>query len=427
MAPRLLFLSHITPFPPDSGCTSRTLNVLRQLRREFEVQVVMYSRRNHQSDPAARAEARAALVGLGLRTVGDPVPIPAEWSRLRRLADHAGSAVSGRPYTVFQFRTPEYGRQISAALADGQPDLVHIDALDLHSWLDVLPPVPVACTHHDIESEHLMQRASAMANPLLAWHVRRQARLMKGLERSFCPRFATNVMMSPLDAGRLRQIAPGSHTTVVPNGVDTDFFAPTPPSAVIADRLVFVGPTYTYPNRDAVAFLLDEVWPRVKAKRPNATLHLVGGGSAEALQRYRAAPDVTVHGKVPDIRPHVQSGACLLSPLRYGGGTRVKILDAWAMAKPIVSTTIGCEGLDARDGENLLVRDGAEAFAEGICEALADRALASRLGDAGRTTVESTYAWDVVGEGLRAAYHEIMRTAARPVGAPVRTTAPRPQ
>lgn len=417
--PHLLFLSHVTPFPPDSGCTNRTLNLLRQLQLDYDITLLSFSRRNHQRDAAARAAARHALLALGFRA-GEPVVVQGERSLVRRALDHLRAAITERPYTTYQYRSAAYGAQLRDALATRPPDLVHLDAIDLHSWLPHLPAVPVTCMHHDIESDHLRQRAATIRVNALARHVRRQADIVERMERELCPRMALNLVCSDEDARRLGQIAPKSPILVVPNGVDTEYLAPLPGVAV-PERVIFVGPTYTYPNRDAVEYLLEQIWPRVRRRHPRATLHLIGGGPAEASARFAAVDGVTVLGKVPDIRPHLATASCVVVPIRYGGGTRIKILDAWAMGMPVVSTVRGAAGLSAGDGDNLLLRDEPAAFAAAVCEVLENQALAARLGENGRATVASSYSWDTIGKTVRAGFRRVGARAARP--APPRAAA----
>ena len=403
--PHLLFLSHVTPFPPDSGCTNRTLNTLRQLQLEYDITLLSFSRRNHQRDAEARAAARHALLALGFRA-GEPVVVQGERSRVRRALDHLRAAIAKRPYTTFQYRSASYGAQLRDVLATRPPDVIHLDAIDLHSWLPHLPAVPVTCMHHDIESDHLRQRAATMRVNVLARHVRRQADIVARMESELCPRMALNVVCSDEDARRLAQIAPESPILVIPNGVDTTHLAPLP-GVTVPERVVFVGPTYTYPNRDAVEYLLAEIWPLVRRRHPRATLHLIGGGPADVTARFATVDGVTVAGKVPDIRPHLATASCVVVPIRYGSGTRIKILDAWAMGMPIVSTSRGAAGLAARDGENLLLRDEAAAFAAAVCEVLEHQPLAARLGENGRATVVSNYSWDSIGRTLRAGFRRI--------------------
>lgn len=405
--PQLLFLSHCLPYPPNLGVAIRTYNILRQLAQQFCIRAVMFSRAAHQADDGARESARRALEAAGIH-VAAAVPIGAERSVARRVGDHVLSLASGRAYTYYEYASGEFRRHLDAVLSQSRPCLIHVDSLDLHGWLDVLPERPIACTHHDIESDILRQRAESVRSRVLASYIRLQADRIERVERTLCPRFSTNVVMSEVDAERLQRRAPGSRTMVVPNGVDTDFFTPQPSSRVIPQRVAFVGGTHLFPNSDAVDYLLSEIWPRVRARCAAASLRLIGRSTPANQARYDSEPGVRCLGQVDDVRPHVAEAACTVVPIRVGGGTRIKILDAWAMGRPVISSSRGCEGLRAADGENILIRDTPEEFADAILEVLADATLRERLSAAGRRTVEEHYSWDVVGRDLRARYSSLV-------------------
>jgi len=410
--PRLLFLAQCFPYPPHSGVASRTFNILQQLQVAYDVDLVAFSRANHQADRAAR---QAAWQGLrqAVAHVAEPTPIPNERSALRKLWDHACSVISGRAYTYYEFHSRPFADRLRAALLARPPDLVHLDSLDLHRWLPELPAVPIACTHHSIESELLRLRASWLTPAVRRRYVLLQADRLERVERELSPRLALNVMMSEVDARRLRALAPGAATVVVPNGADTEYFQPNGAESV-AGRVVFVGPTYSYPNRDAVEFLLQEIWPRVRAADRTASLRLIGRNDPEDRARYDAEPGVTSLGYLPDIRPTLAEARCCVVPIRIGGGTRLKILDAWAMGKAVVSTSIGCEGLDAVDGENILIRDTPDAIADALLHVLGDARLRSHLGRNARRLATETYSWSVVGRQIRSAYDALLGRSAAP-------------
>ncbi|TMQ55328.1 MAG: glycosyltransferase [Candidatus Eisenbacteria bacterium] len=235
-----------------------------------------------------------------------------------------------------------------------------------------------------------------------------QADLLERVEQRLCPRFSLNLMMSQADAARLRALAPSANTVVVPNGVDTAHFKPMPEARAVPGRIVFVGGTAMFPNRDALEYLLRDIWPSICRAQPQASLHVIGSSPAADRARFGSEPCVTVLGLVPDIRPHLAQASCCVVPLRVGGGTRLKILDAWGMGKAVVSTSIGCEGLDAVDDKNILVRDEAGAFADAVVHVLANSELRARLGMNARNTAETHYDWTVVGQGLRREYWRIM-------------------
>ena len=403
--PRLLFLAQCCPYPPHSGVATRTFNILRQLQVDYDVDLVAFSRVNHQPDPAARRAAWSAL-HRDAAFVAEPTPIPNEHSAVRKLWDHTRSVLSGRPYTYYEYDSAAFAEHLASALRARAPQLVHLDSLDLYRWLPMLPPVPVACTHHSIESELLRLRAPWLS-PARRRYVRWQADRLERVERGLCPTLGLNVMMSEVDAARLRVLAPGAATVVVPNGTDTEYFRPTGAESV-PGRVVFVGPTYSFPNKDAVEFLLDEIWPRVRRADPAASLRLVGRNAEANQVRYAAELGVTPLGHVPDIRPPLAEARCCVVPIRIGGGTRLKILDAWAMGKAVVSTSIGCEGLDVVDGENILVRDTVESIAEAVLQVLRDTRLRARLERGARRSAVTTYGWSAVGRRLRAAYDELL-------------------
>ncbi len=404
----VLFLAQCLPYPPTSGVTNRTFHILEQLRKEFSVVLTPFFRVNHQPDAQTLTESYLALKRLATY-VAKPSPIPAEHAIFRQAWDHLRSVVRRRPYTYYEYASRAFGRELRKTLTSWHPGLIHLDSLvDLYGWLPELPPAPVVCTHHNIESQLLRRRAAQMKPRILRAYVGHQANLVQRIEKALAPRCALNVMTSELDAKRLAALAPQATTLVVPNGVDTQYLAPSKTARVVPGRIVFLGPTYVFPNRDGVDYFLGDIWPLIRRSCSSATLELIGQTGAADRARYEAAQGVTCVGHVWDIRPHLASASCCIAPLRVGGGTRLKILDYWAMGKAVVSTSMGCEGLNTIDGENILIRDNAEAFADAVLGVLSDPCLRSRLEANGRQTAERTYGWDSVGEELRNAYRSLL-------------------
>jgi glycosyltransferase involved in cell wall biosynthesis len=193
----------------------------------------------------------------------------------------------------------------------------------------------------------------------------------------------------------------------VPNGVDIDYFTPQGGNRQ-PGQILFLGPTYMYPNRDAVQWFLETMWEGVRQGVPNAELHLVGKNPTADRERFCGWRGVRCHGYVPDVRPHLAAATCSIVPIRVGGGTRLKILDSWAAGTAVVSTTVGCEGLEARDSHNILIRDDPRGFAEAVVQVLTDADLRRHLEGAGRATAEGRYSWRAIGDGLIAAYQELL-------------------
>ena len=161
MRKRILFLSQCLPFPPHSGVTKRTYHILRELQRDFDVTLVAFSRRDHQPDPAARAKA-AAKLRAELSEVLEPVPFESEYSLAHKLRNHAWSVLSGAPYIFYEYGDRRFGQELRRAVAHAQPNMAHLDSLDLYRWIPSLPDIPIACTHHSVESELLRLHASTL-------------------------------------------------------------------------------------------------------------------------------------------------------------------------------------------------------------------------------------------------------------------------
>lgn len=416
MKPRILFLSNCLPYPPHSGVTSRTYNILKQLAKEYDIYLVAFSRRNHQPTASARAAGIEGLRKIPI-TVAAAIPIAAERSIVRRLWDHLRSVTTGRAYTFYEFESAGFRREVEQALVRHRPHLIHVDSIDLYRWVRELPRldgVPVACTYHNIESDLLRLRARRTGAPVIRQYLLHQAALVERVERWLASGAAVdlNVLTSDVDAQRLERLAPGAQTAVIPNGTDTDYFAPPVSDQSVPGRVVFVGPIYMFANRDGADHFLDAVWPRVRTEVSDASFQIIGRCSEEARQRYNAMAGVEALGQVADLRPHLAQARCCVVPLRVGGGTRLKILDAWAMGRAVVSTSLGCEGLDAVDGRNILIRDDPAGFAEAVARVLGNAELRTSLEREGRRTAVDRYSWDVIGRTLRAEYARVIEEQA---------------
>lgn len=405
--PNVLFLSQCLPYPPSSGVTNRTFHILRELQRAFDVTLVAFSRINHQRDATARQLARQEL-GRVVHSVMEPTPVPGDRSRLAKAMVHIKSLTTGRSYIDFEYQSIGFGARVREALDRDRPAIVHLDSLDLHRWGDSLKGFPITCTHHNIESELLRLRGAHHPSRIFGRYLMLQAERYAAVERDKAPGFALNLMMSETDADRLRAMAPGSVTACIPNGVDPSALRPAGEAAIDSDLVGFLGPAYMYPNRDGMEYFLAEVWPRVRLRRPGARLRWIGRVTEAERTRFERVPGVECAGFVEDLGAALASPACLVVPLRIGGGTRLKILDAWAAGKAMVSTSVGCEGLETQDGTNILIRDEPGAFADAVVDLLDHPAERKRIGEAARRTVEAAYSWAAIGERLIRQYQDLL-------------------
>ena len=205
-----------------------------------------------------------------------------------------------------------------------------------------------------------------------------------------------------------KEVAPGTATAVVPNGVDTEYF--TPDSGEIEPRtIVFNGVLDYRPNLDAALFLADEVLPRVQETHPDARVVVVGRGGPDELNQVRR-PNVDATGEVPDVTPYLARAEVVAVPILAGSGTRFKVVEGLAMAKPMVSTAVGCEGIGVEHGRHLLIAGSPEDFASAIVQLFDDARVGAALGQAGREFVEREYSWSRAGERLQALYDVVLES-----------------
>lgn len=400
--PRLLFLSQTLPYPPDSGVQIRTYNVLRLLSGAFDIVALCFYR---WKGGAEQRNVDKSAAALGKLADVEVFPIPQEYSRVRFVWDHLRSLLTRRVYTSFVYESRDFERRLANHVRRSFFDLVHFDSLDLIGYLPLVSGLPAVCVHHNVESMLLRRRAQAERAAWRRAYVSYQASLTEQQERTWCERVDLNVTVSEKDRRILERQAPAGRFVVVPNGVDVDRFEP---AAGCDEGLVFVGGNTWFPNRDALDYFCSSILPLLRGAGEVTPVRWVGRASDSEREEYNARYGVELTGYVDDIRPHVRDAACYVVPLRVGGGTRLKILDAWAMGKAVVSTSIGCEGLAAKDGENILVRDTPEGFAEAIRAVLHDEALRSRLAANARKTAESTYSWEVIGGPMIERYRGLM-------------------
>jgi glycosyltransferase involved in cell wall biosynthesis len=233
-----------------------------------------------------------------------------------------------------------------------------------------------------------------------------QAHKLAEVEAAFAHRVSLNLMVSDVDAERLRDINPLARTRLVENGTDVEYFRPQD-ERLEANTIVFAASLRWYPNQSALAFFDREIWPRIKQRSPGVHFIVAGQQPPEFLVRW-AKSDASIEF-VPDpadIRPYIARGAVYVCPIIDGGGSRLKLLDAMAMGKAIVSTTIGAEGLRYRAGLHMLIADDPQEFADKVVGLMQDGCECRRLAATARQLVKDEYSWQAIGSDLARAYKE---------------------
>lgn len=405
---KLLFLSHRLPFPPHNGAALRTLNIMRLLARHYEIHALCFDRLDEASRKltlASRIEQVAAYCSV------EVFPIDQQHSRWRLMRDHALSLLTGRAYVHFVHASRRYEHRLETLLREHEFAVVHLDSLDLVRMLPLVAHLPCVVTHHNVESALLHRRALAERSVWRRAYITLQARLLRREELRALPSVALNVAVSDGDAEELRRMSPDASVVVVPNGVDTDFFAPH--ASAEPTGCVCVGGTNYFPNRDALTWFTAEVVPELRRLGCVVDVTWVGRASEREMREFDGHEGVRLTGYVDDVRPFIDRAACFIAPLRVGGGTRLKLLDAWSMGKAIVSTSLGCEGLRARDGDNMLIRDDARGFAEAIAVVCADATVRRALEHSARQTALADYSWSILEPRMIEDYRRITRRTGR--------------
>lgn len=405
--PRLLFLCQTLPYPPDGGVNIRTYNVLRLLSRVFDITALYFYR---AKDRVSRDAVEGGLRELRKLGEAEAFEIPQEHSRARFIRDHLGSVLQRRSYTIPAYESRPFRERLQSLLRNRSFDLVHMDSLDLVGYLPLLRDFPVVCVHHNVESDLLRRRAASEQSRLIRWYLNLQANWVEKEEKQWCGRLALNVAVSEADRAALEARLPAGtgRFVVVPNGVDTNLFTPRPGAGA---GVVFVGGLNWFPNHDALSFFSKDILPILR-RRVDAPVRWVGRASDEQKRTY-AANGIELTGYVDDVRPYLADAACFVVPIRAGGGTRLKILDAWASGKAVVSTSVGCEGLETRDGENILIRDTPDEFARAVELVLQNDVLRRRLEEGARQTAVARYDWEVIGRSMIRQYEMLLPARTR--------------
>ena len=269
-------------------------------------------------------------------------------------------------------------------------------------------PVKVRCPailfQHNVEAMIWKRHYEVQTNPVKKAYLYSQWRKMRAFEQAACRRFDSVVAVSREDRDFMVEHYGALNTFDVPTGVDTDFFRPTGKVQCVPHSMVFTGSMDWLPNEDAIRYFTEQIMPQIKQQLPDATLTVVGRNPYPALlELSRRDPSIVVTGRVDDVRPYMEQAAAYVVPLRIGGGTRLKIYEAMAMEKPIISTTVGAEGLPVRDGVELLLADDPQAFAAAVVRVLSEGSLATNLGAQAAATVRDRFGWDKVAESFEKA------------------------
>jgi polysaccharide biosynthesis protein PslH len=390
---RVLFVTSKSPLPINEGHALRSFNLLKAITQKHQVTLlscvkfpVEYQFKNEleqycQSVQQFRVPENCSAFGAGISA--------------------ALNLCEKRPYVARKYHLPALAQQIHRSLSDGAYDLVHLDMLPLGTYLDSIH-IPTLLNAHNIESDLLRRRAEATSNPIIRAYLMAQRRRLVGFETSVASRVNHVIACSDEDKQALTRMTHLQNITVVPNGVDVGVYAPSGKVNEAASKIVFIGGMNWFPNRDALTWFDAEILPLILKRLPECNLDVLGRSDSRVAIQHHA--QVAMHGFVDDTRPYLERASVVAVPIRVGGGTRLKVLEAMSMGKALVSTTVGVEGIRVEHQRHLLVADSPAAFADSVVRLENDPALRKRLGTAARDLVASEYNWESIGRLLLRAY-----------------------
>lgn len=398
---RILWLKTELLHPVDKGGKIRTYQMLRELKRDHHITYLALDDGSAAVDAIERAEEYChELVRVPHRTRAKFSP--------GFYAELALNAASRMPYFMSKYESAEMRREV-ARRAEGEGfDVLVCDFL--MPSVNVPPRAECATVlfQHNVEAMIWKRHYETQKHPVKRAYLHGQWRKTVAFEREACRRFDYVVAVSREDAEVMRDEYGVERVADVPTGVDTEYFRPGTAAQKRPHELVFTGSMDWLPNEDAIRYFTAEIMPRVRERVSDATLTVVGRNPFPGLvELSRRESWLEVTGRVEDVRPYMERAAGYVVPLRIGGGTRLKIFEAMAMAMPLVSTTIGAEGLPVSDGAELLLADTPENFADAVVRVITDEAFAQEMGARAAGVVRERFGWG----GVAARFAELCERA----------------
>ncbi len=390
---KLLFVSARLPFPAVEGHQIRTFGVLKELSKDYEIHLLSLLREGEEinlDDELGRA--CESITG---------VAIPKGVAHLLHSA--ITSVVKALPLVVCKYVFPSLIDEFSKCQAEISPDVIHLDLLPLAQLSrSVVGNIPVVLNEHNVESALIAQKLQTVDSTIEKLIYGREYRLLKKFESEICTEVSTVLACSDKDAELLKNMGARS-VHCIPNGVDVTRFEPDY-TKLDSNHLVFLGGMGWYPNRLGVQWFVNEVLPLIISKNPKVKLDLVGNPEPKIYLSDEVKNNVIIHGFVDDFRPIVNQAAIMIVPLHVGSGTRLKVVEAAALGKCMVSTSKGAEGVMLKADEQIIFADDARDFSEAILDVCHNKDKIISIGSGARIVAETIYDWGVIGIQLNEIY-----------------------
>lgn len=404
---RLLFVDEELPYPLNSGKRIRTYNLIKHLRSHHQIGYVYYE---NPQDPANGADSMLETLTL--------FPVSARKNQgFNRYLLGVQNLFSHLPYSVGTHVTARFQSAVEQAVATFEPDLLVAEWTPYCAFLRGPVAVPYVVATHNVEAR-ILRRHAEVKSGIASWYFQSQARRMERFEADALQHASAYTAVSESDLTELEKLAPGRPSTVIDNGVDLELFTPGAHRTEPPVKLTFVGSMDWMPNIDAVEYFAQDILPLIRRQLPNCEIMIIGRNPPAAIvELANSQSNFAVTGTVDDIRPYLQGTTINIVPLRVGGGSRLKIVESLACALPVVSTSVGAEGLQLQAGSHLELADSPEDFANAVCKLVADPTAASAMAARGRQAVAESYGWPGIGQRYEAFLQDVL--AQHPAGSAV--------
>jgi len=404
---RILWVKADKLLPVQNGGNIRTYHVLRYLSSRHEL--TFFSYYGGKPDRDYERELQQQLPGAVAVCTGKR-----ELAGVARGLDYLGHVGAQPPYAVSRFADARVQRQVRTWFREQRFDVAVCDFLDAAVNFPGRLSTPSVLFQHNVESEIWRRHAETAGNPARKMMYRMEFKKMLRYERSAVRKFQHVIAVSENDRALMMQWVDGDRVTVVPTGVDLTHYTPGPDATEPGPLVTFIGAMDWEPNVDGVDYFCSEIWPAIKAEVPAARFRIVGRNPVRRVQKW-ASESIEVTGRVPSVVEHLRQSAVVIVPLRVGGGTRLKIYEAMATAKAVVSTTVGAEGLDVHSGRDIILADDASAFSRAVIMLLRDQDLRRRYEKAA-AELAACYDWPVIGRRFSEVLESVAEKKSRGAG-----------
>lgn len=399
---KVLWLSHLIPYPPKGGVLQRTFNMISEVGKYHEITLVAFNQSGFlkaslpdQPDPLAFAEKKLSEIVESVHTLSieeDAIPGGRYITAFKAL-------LSGRAYNMEWLKSAEARRTIKRLLSQDSFDVVHIDTISLCVYADLFQGLPIVLNHHNFESAMLKSRSTTESNFLKSLYFRYEASRLLKSENYYCQLSDLNITCSEDDGKAMQVAVGGGQFLTVPNGVDVSYFFPKPSATIVEGSIVIVGGLSWYPNREAVEYFIRQIWPILKKRAPNTRVDVIGRGPTDEMLKLAETEELFhVHGFVDDVREYLWRAQFYLCPIKTGGGTKLKILDALASGCCIIADPFACKGIEVKNGVEVLYAETPEDYVDAILKLRAHPEDEMCLREAGPELIRNKYSYIEIGQ-----------------------------